>query len=67
MTTGHVLTGESGPRPAPFTLEPETALASLAKLAAVKATWVLPGHGPPWREGVAEAIRQIYAVAAAGP
>jgi glyoxylase-like metal-dependent hydrolase (beta-lactamase superfamily II) len=59
MTTGNVLTGESGPRPAPFTLDPETALASLAKLEAVVATWVLPGHGAPWRGGVAEAIRQV--------
>jgi glyoxylase-like metal-dependent hydrolase (beta-lactamase superfamily II) len=64
MTTGNVLTGELGPRPAPFTLDPETALASLAKLAAVQATWVLPGHGAPWRGGVAEAIRQVRQMAA---
>jgi glyoxylase-like metal-dependent hydrolase (beta-lactamase superfamily II) len=64
MTTGHVLTGERGPRPAPFTLEPQRALASLAKLDAVQATWVLPGHGPPWHDGVAEAIRLVRAVAA---
>jgi glyoxylase-like metal-dependent hydrolase (beta-lactamase superfamily II) len=66
LTTGNVLTGESGPRPAPFTLDPEAALASLAKLEAVPATWVLPGHGPPWNCGVAEAIRQIRAAAANG-
>jgi glyoxylase-like metal-dependent hydrolase (beta-lactamase superfamily II) len=66
MTTGNVLTGESGPRPAPFTLDPETALASLAKLEAVVATWVLPGHGAPWRGGVAEAIRQVRQAAAGG-
>jgi glyoxylase-like metal-dependent hydrolase (beta-lactamase superfamily II) len=65
MTTGNVLTGETGPRPAPFTLDPEGALASLAKLEAVVATWVLPGHGAPWRGGVAEAIRQIRQAAAA--
>jgi glyoxylase-like metal-dependent hydrolase (beta-lactamase superfamily II) len=59
MTTGNVLTGERGPRPAPFTLDPEAALASLAKLESVQATWVLPGHGAPWRGGVAEAIRQV--------
>ena len=59
MTTGNVLTGELGPRPAPFTLDPEAALASLAKLEAIQATWVLPGHGAPWRGGVAEAIRQV--------
>jgi glyoxylase-like metal-dependent hydrolase (beta-lactamase superfamily II) len=64
LTTGHVLTGARGPRPAPFTLEPEAALASLAKLQAVQATWVLPGHGPPWSGGVAEAVRQILDVAA---
>jgi glyoxylase-like metal-dependent hydrolase (beta-lactamase superfamily II) len=63
MTTGNVLTGESGPRSAPFTLDPEAALASLAKLEAVPATWVLPGHGAPWSGGVAEAIRQARAAA----
>jgi glyoxylase-like metal-dependent hydrolase (beta-lactamase superfamily II) len=59
MTTGDVLTGALGPRPAPFTLDPEMALASLAKLEAVEARWVLPGHGAPWSGGVAEAIRRI--------
>ncbi|MEJ7803628.1 MAG: MBL fold metallo-hydrolase [Candidatus Limnocylindria bacterium] len=65
MTTGHVLTGAVGPRPAPFTLEPAMALASLARLDAVEATWVLPGHGAPWSGGVAEALRRIREVAAA--
>jgi glyoxylase-like metal-dependent hydrolase (beta-lactamase superfamily II) len=64
LTTGNVLTGEQGPRPAPFTLDPEGALASLAKLEAVQATWVLAGHGAPWSGGVAEAIRQVRQVAA---
>jgi glyoxylase-like metal-dependent hydrolase (beta-lactamase superfamily II) len=64
MTTRSVLTGERGPRPAPFTLDPDTALASLAKLEAIPASWVLPGHGPPWRGGVAEAVRQVRQVAA---
>jgi glyoxylase-like metal-dependent hydrolase (beta-lactamase superfamily II) len=64
MTTGDVLTGEIGPRPAPFTLDPEAALASLAKLEAIPAAWVLPGHGAPWSGGVAEAIRQVRAAAA---
>jgi glyoxylase-like metal-dependent hydrolase (beta-lactamase superfamily II) len=63
LTTGNVLTGERGPRPAPFTLEPEAALASLSKIEAVEATWVLPGHGAPWRGGVAEAVRQVRAAA----
>jgi glyoxylase-like metal-dependent hydrolase (beta-lactamase superfamily II) len=64
MTTGNVLTGELGPRPAPFTLDPEAALASLAKLETVEATWVLPGHGAPWLGGVAEAVRQVRQAAA---
>jgi glyoxylase-like metal-dependent hydrolase (beta-lactamase superfamily II) len=63
LTTGNVLTGERGPRPAPFTLEPEVALASLSKIETVEATWVLPGHGAPWRGGVAEAVRQVRAAA----
>ncbi len=66
MTTGNVLTGERGPRPAPFTLDPEGALASLAKLEGVQATWVLPGHGAPWRDGVAEAVGLIRQAAASG-
>ena len=58
MTTRNVLTGESGPRPAPFTLQPQEASASIARLEGVQATWVLPGHGPPWHGGVADAIRE---------
>jgi len=63
MTTGHVLTGAQDPRPAPFTLDPAQALASLARLDAVAATWVLPGHGAPWSGGVVEALRQVREVA----
>jgi glyoxylase-like metal-dependent hydrolase (beta-lactamase superfamily II) len=67
ITTGNVLTGERGPRPAPFTLDPERALESLAKVEGVQASWVLPGHGAPWRGGVAEAVRQVRLVAAGRP
>ena len=35
------------------------ALASLGRLDGVDATWVLPGHGPAWDGGVAEAVRLI--------
>ena len=63
MTTGHVLTGALGPQPAPFTMEPRMALASLARLEPISATWVLPGHGAPWSGGVAEALRQARAAA----
>ncbi len=66
MTTGHVLTGATGPQPAPFTMEPSAALASLARLEGIGASWVLPGHGAPWKGGVAEAVRRIHAAATGG-
>jgi glyoxylase-like metal-dependent hydrolase (beta-lactamase superfamily II) len=61
LTTGHVLTGATGPQPAPFTMEPSMALESLARLESLSASWVLPGHGAPWSGGIAEAIRQVRA------
>jgi glyoxylase-like metal-dependent hydrolase (beta-lactamase superfamily II) len=64
MTTRSVLTGDEGPRLAPFTLEPGQALSSLAKLDGIEATWVLPGHGEAWRGGLREALRRIRASAA---
>jgi len=65
MTTRSVLTGEVGPRLAPFTLEKDQALSSLAKLDGIDATWALPGHGEAWSGGLQEALRQIRAAAAA--
>lgn len=59
MTTGHVLTGAAGPQLAPFTLDPEQALASMTLLEGLGASWVLPGHGAPWGGGIAEAVRLI--------
>ena len=59
MTTRSVLTGVTGPKPAPFTLEPGQALASLDRIESLDATWVLPGHGPAWNGGVSEAVRLI--------
>jgi glyoxylase-like metal-dependent hydrolase (beta-lactamase superfamily II) len=64
MTTRSVLTGEVGPRLAPFTLDPVAALAAMDRLDGIEAAWVLPGHGEPWTGGVAEALRQIRAAAA---
>ena len=63
LTTRHVLTGRPGPQPAPFTDDPAQALASLARLADLGVTWVLPGHGTPWNAGIAEAIEQVKAAA----
>jgi glyoxylase-like metal-dependent hydrolase (beta-lactamase superfamily II) len=56
LTTRNVLTGATGPEPAPFTLDPERAVAGLDRLDGITATWLLPGHGPAWNHGVAEAL-----------
>jgi glyoxylase-like metal-dependent hydrolase (beta-lactamase superfamily II) len=63
MTTRHVLTGVEGPQPAPFTLDPMSAMASLDRWSEIDARWVLPGHGYPWEGGVDEAVARIRAVA----
>src|SRR5262245_11164139 len=65
MTTRSVLTGEIGPRPAPFTLEPAQADASFERLTEVEARWVLPGHGPAWSDGTRQAVSRYRSVAAA--
>ena len=67
LTTRHVLTGRRGPQPAPFTDDPDQALASLERLAGIEAAWLLPGHGAPWNHGIDEAIRRVRAAAAADP
>ena len=66
LTTRHVLTGKKGPQPAPFTDDPQQAIASLRALLPTGATWVLPGHGAPWGGGVAAAVAQVEAAANAG-
>jgi glyoxylase-like metal-dependent hydrolase (beta-lactamase superfamily II) len=58
MTTRSVLTGAAGPGPAPFTLDPAQASVSIEQLATLDARWVLPGHGPAWNGGTAEAVRR---------
>jgi glyoxylase-like metal-dependent hydrolase (beta-lactamase superfamily II) len=65
LTTRHVLTGQRGPQPAPFTDNPEQALASLSRLEGLQATWVLPGHGPPFAGGPEKAVREIRSAAGA--
>ena len=63
LTNRHVLTGKTGPQPAPFTDDPAQALDSLKKLESLDVTWVLPGHGTPWNQGAAEAVRLVRAAA----
>lgn len=65
MTTRHVLTGATGAQPAPFTDAPAEALASLDRLSALDASWVLPGHGAPWQGSPADLTKAVSAFAAA--
>ncbi|MPV37141.1 MBL fold metallo-hydrolase [Georgenia subflava] len=65
LTTRHVLTGSTGPQPAPFTDDPAAAAAALERLVAIDAGWVLPGHGGPWTGGV-PALLDAYRSAAVG-
>ena len=66
MTTRHVLTGATGPRRAPFTLDQAEADASFQRLAQIEAHWVLPGHGPAWSGGTGEAVQRYDGAAGAG-
>lgn len=59
LTTRHVLTGEVGPQPAPFTDDPDQAIASLERLAELDVEWILPGHGAPWHGDPREAVAMI--------
>lgn len=63
LTTRHVLTGKQGPQRAPFTDEPERAIASLKALVSTQAKWVLPGHGAPWSDGVQAAVDAVQKAA----
>ena len=60
------LTGRRGPQVAPAGLnrDSQQALRSLDALAGLTADVLLPGHGDPWTDGAAEAVRLARA---AGP
>ncbi|GAA1441234.1 MBL fold metallo-hydrolase [Leifsonia poae] len=51
LTTRSVLTGETGPQPAPFTDDQAASSASLERLAGLDVDFVVPGHGPVWTQG----------------
>ncbi len=65
LTPRHVLTGRTGPGPAPFTDDPAEALASLGRIADLDADWVLPGHGPAFHGSPAGAVEAVLAAAQA--
>jgi glyoxylase-like metal-dependent hydrolase (beta-lactamase superfamily II) len=60
LVTRNPLTGRRGPQIMPRGLNQDSrqALASLAKLENLPAAIVLPGHGEPWTEGAADAVRR---------
>ena len=63
FATYSVTDGGTGPRIAPFTADRGQAVESLARIADSSAGIVLPGHGQPWMQGMAEAVRQVQASA----
>ncbi len=59
LATHAVTTGERGPQVAPFTADAAQAVESLGRIEDLSASVVLPGHGDPWTDGVAEAVRRV--------
>lgn len=59
LATYAVTTGRHGPQVAPFTADPEQAVASLARLEPTDARLVLPGHGDAWTDGISAAARAV--------
>jgi glyoxylase-like metal-dependent hydrolase (beta-lactamase superfamily II) len=59
LCTYAVTTGRRGPQIAPFSADPALALANLSRIEGMDASLVLPGHGPAWTQGPAEAVRLI--------
>jgi glyoxylase-like metal-dependent hydrolase (beta-lactamase superfamily II) len=66
LNTLNTLTGRRGPQvpPGAFNDSSEEALASLRRIEGLDVDVLLPGHGEPWREGIAAAVAQARA---AGP
>ncbi|MBN9194790.1 MAG: MBL fold metallo-hydrolase [Microbacterium sp.] len=64
LTTRNVLTGATGPQPAPFTDDQAGSSASLDRIASLDVDWVIPGHGAPWH-GDAPSLIAAYRAAEA--
>jgi glyoxylase-like metal-dependent hydrolase (beta-lactamase superfamily II) len=63
LVTRNPFTGRAGPQIMPSGLNQDTeeALRSLERLEVIPAQLALPGHGEPWTEGMAEAVRAARA------
>jgi glyoxylase-like metal-dependent hydrolase (beta-lactamase superfamily II) len=59
LATYAVTNGVKGPQIAPFSVDPEQALASLARVENLDAQYVLPGHGPAWNDGIGAAVAAV--------
>lgn len=64
ICTWNPLTGGRGPEllPRPLNVSSEAMLASLDRLEPLEAETVLVGHGEPWRDGIAAAVRRARRV-----
>jgi len=58
LNTWSFATGWHGPQLSPLNADRGQALESLARLEAIEATFVLPGHGAPWRQGARDAVKE---------
>src|SRR3954447_20372003 len=59
FATYAVTTGDHGPRIAPFTADASQAVTSLKRIEDIDASYVLPGHGDPWTDGVSRAVQLV--------
>lgn len=64
ICTYHPLTGRRGPQvmPKAFALSAQQQLESLSALEPLEASLLLPGHGDPWTDGPAAAVRRAREV-----
>jgi glyoxylase-like metal-dependent hydrolase (beta-lactamase superfamily II) len=62
LNTYSVATGWHGPQLSPFNADRAQALDSLGRIDAVEATFVLPGHGAAWHQGVRDAVKEARRV-----
>jgi glyoxylase-like metal-dependent hydrolase (beta-lactamase superfamily II) len=66
LCTYAVTTGRIGPQIAPFSADPDVALANLTRIEGIEASLVLPGHGEAWLAGPAAAVRSVRSAALTG-
>src|SRR5262249_53984779 len=59
LATYAVTNGGRGREIAPFRGDRDRAPASLARLEARDAQYVLPGHGPAWMDGIGSAVAEV--------